>query len=78
MSSYTFKAELFGLDVEVSGEFEAGESQTMTDPGLEPCFVIECISHKDEAFEVDALPDKELNMIEKVAFEKAADEHGEY
>ena len=72
--SYTFKTELFGLTVEVEGEFSPAEPQTLTDPGCPAEFEINTIEHKDELFEVDSLPYQELCDIEQAAFDAATDE----
>jgi len=70
--SYSFTTDLFGLTVEVTGEFTPEEAQTFDYPGCPAEFEIECIEHKGEQFEVDGLPDSELEFIIKEAFESAS------
>ena len=69
---YTFKTKLFGLEVDVSGMFDAGQQQTMTDPAIPPCFEIEEIVHKDELLE--DLPDEAYEKLEQAAFNAATEE----
>ena len=76
--SYTFKTELFGLTVEVEGEFSPAEPETLTDPGCPAEFEINTIKHSGAEFCVDDLPDEELEEIEQAAFDAATDELGEY
>ena len=76
--SYTFKTELFGLTVEVEGEFSPAEPETLTYPGCPAEFEINTIKHSGAEFCVDDLPDEELEEIEQAAFDAATDELGEY
>lgn len=76
--SFEFKTELFGLEVQVEGYFEAGEKPSHDCPGCEPEYHIESIIHKGECFEIDSLPDDILWGFVKEAFQKSADEHDPY
>jgi len=69
--SYTFETELFGLTVEVEGEFDEGQKETMIDPGIEPSFEVWTVKHKD--CELCDLPDEEREALEKAAFDDAHD-----
>ena len=44
--SYTFETELFGLTVEVTGQFDGGENPTYDCEGYPPSFEIDTIEHK--------------------------------
>ena len=72
--SYSFTTDLFGLTVEVTGEFTPEEKQTFDYPGCEAEFHIQEIEHKGEQLEIDSLPDSELREIASTAFEKAAND----
>lgn len=72
--SYTFTTDLFGLTVEVTGEFSPEEPMTFDYPGCPAEFEIDCIEHKGEQFEVDSLPDFELKMINDAAFDAATED----
>ena len=76
--SYTFKTELFGLTVEVEGEFSPEEPQTMVDPGCSAEFEINTIKHAGEDFELDSLDAFIFEDIEQEAFDAASDGRGDY
>lgn len=61
-TSYTFETLLFGLTVEVQGEFSS------VDDGE---FEVKTIKHKGECFEVDSLQLEDLWAVEQTAFHKA-------
>ena len=67
----SFTTTLFGLDVEATGTFTPEEKQTFDYPGCESEFEIERISFGAAEFEIDELPEKELERIRKEAFEAA-------
>ena len=70
--SYTFETELFGLTVEVTGQFDGGENPTYDCEGYPPSFEIDTIEHK--GWEMADLPDYLYEAIEREAFTKAHDE----
>lgn len=72
--SYSFITDLFGLSVLVTGEFTPEEKQTFDCPGCEAEFHIQEIEHKGELFEIDSLPDSELEEITKAAFESSTND----
>ena len=72
--SYSFTTDLFGLTVEVTGEFTPEEKQTFDYQGCSSDFEIEAIEHKGEQLEIDSLPDEELSEIVSAAFESASNE----
>ena len=74
--SYTFETTLFGLTVEVEGEFDEGQKETMIDPGIEPSFEVWTVCHK--GFELCDLPDEEWEALEKAAFDDAHDNYDPY
>jgi len=74
--SYSFNCDIFGVVMQVSGEFEPGEPQTMTDLGFPPEFVIETVEHCGNELDWDCFPAKELDYICDTAFEKAGEEAG--
>ena len=74
MSCYKFKTKLFGLSVEITGEFEAEELETLTDPKISAAFVIEYIEHSNGSIDIDDLSDQVLCRIEKQAHEAATKE----
>ena len=73
-----FTIKILGVDMEVSGTFDAGEEPSRDCPGYEPSFEIESITHKGEELEVDGSPDDMLVYIEKLVFRAAAEENYEF
>ena len=67
--SYTFTTELFGLTVEVEGEFDEGQRETMIDPGIEPSFDVWTVTHK--GCELEDLSDEVWVELSQAAFEDA-------
>ena len=74
--SYTFTTELFGLTVEVEGEFDEGQKETMIDPGIEPSFEVESVTHK--GCELEDLPDEVWEELAQAAFDDALDNYDPY
>ena len=74
--SYTFETELFGLTVEVEGEFDEGQKETMIDPGIEPSFEVESVKHK--GCELEDLPDGVYEDLSQAAFDDAHDNYDPY
>lgn len=73
-----FIATVFGVDMEVDGEWDAGEPQTRIDPGWPPEFIIESVTHKGEELEFDDFPKKEIDNILECAEKASEDESDEY
>lgn len=46
--SYSFTGSLWGVDVEVEGEFCPGEAQTFDSPGFPPSFEVNKVVHAGE------------------------------
>jgi hypothetical protein len=74
--SYTFETELFGLTVEVEGEFDEGQKETMVDPSIAPSFEVWTVMHK--GWEMADLPDEVWEALEHAAFKDAHDKHDPY
>lgn len=72
--SYIFKTEIFGLTVEVEGEFSPAEPETLSDPGFPPSFEINTVTHEGKNLTVDELPEEELADIEQAAFDSATND----
>lgn len=71
MNEYTFEIELYGLTIQVIGEFSPAEPETMTDPGWAASFEIEEMTHLGACLEIDSLPEGVLTDIEQAAFDSA-------
>jgi len=68
--SYTFEAELYGLTLEVEGEFSPAEPETLTDPGWAPSFEIDILKIEGKVFDVSMLTENTISTIEGIAFDK--------
>jgi hypothetical protein len=76
--SYTFETTLFGLTVEVEGEFEGEVAPTWDSPGHAASFEIDTIMHKGCELGVDDLDGNSLDRLEQAAFDDAHDNYDSY
>ena len=75
--SYTFTAEVLGVAMNITGDFEEEEYETLHNPRIPASFLIEEIEHKGENLEVDAFPDCILDKLEKESFKQVKDDYEE-
>ena len=72
--SYTFETTLFGLTVEVEGQFDGEEPPTWDSPGHAASFEIDTIMHKGCELEVDDLDGNSLDRLEQASFDAAREQ----
>lgn len=64
IGSGIFNHELFGLKVEITGDFERGAKKTHDCPEQYPEFCVTHIEHKGEQFDLDEIPQEVIEDIE--------------
>jgi len=74
---YTFKTEILGVQMEITGTFTSEEPQEHDYPGCPAEFEIETVSHKGEDLEWEGLSVKDLDYICAQAFVEAEEDANE-
>ncbi len=73
--NYSFTGCLWGVDVEVEGEFCPGEAQTFDSPGFPPSYEVNKVIHAGE----EVWPDEhDIDELVDQAFKAAANDMDEY